>query len=387
MHPHPGPLPGPVIGPPLRVADVQERLPGEEAALRELHPGLDPPLVLRGADPRGIDSDAAGLRVLQPLPVPPRLQPVRRVHHRLHVVRDEQREHASEEPPGRLAARDHRQRRLRERQVDIAVAGEHRREHQRVQPPPPLPVGDHAEVAEVDLQLTARRRVVDPHRHPRPPRGVTALGRREPRQRPVGNRGPRPLQQLADLHQRQALPHPPGYLVLPGGQGLPRRAVPRRAGRADRPNHDADQLVGQPAFPAIAGKAGLLRGPDVPGRGLHVHPRTGRGRALAQPRQPRTQDFLHLCHQDLPERHPCHLSQNGTNRAILAGVVHQLATGVVPSPWQQPSAGGPMLMADDTASTLKRQDSVGTVREVADSFGMRVEEPLPGPLEFKNLLF
>jgi hypothetical protein len=28
-------------------------------------------------------------------------------------------------------------------------------------------------------------------------------------------------------------------------------------------------------------------------------------------------------------------------------VVHQLANQVVPSPWQQSSAGGPMLMADD----------------------------------------
>ena len=125
-----------------------------------------------------------------------------------HIFGDQDREHAAEELPGRLAARDHRQRRLRERQVHVAVAGEHRREHQRVQLPAPLPVGDHAEVAEVDLQLTARRRVVDPHRHPRPARRETALGRGEPRQRPVRDRGPRPLQQLADLHQRQVLPSP-----------------------------------------------------------------------------------------------------------------------------------------------------------------------------------
>ena len=53
----------------------------------------------------------------------------------------ENREHAAEELPRRLAARDHRLRRLRERQVHVAVPGEHRREHQRVQLPPPLPVG------------------------------------------------------------------------------------------------------------------------------------------------------------------------------------------------------------------------------------------------------
>lgn len=85
-----------------------------------------------------------------------------------NIFRDQDREHAPEKSPGRLAARDHRQRRLRERQEHVAVAGERRREHQRVQLPATVPVGDHPEVAEVDLQLTARRRVVDPHRHPRP---------------------------------------------------------------------------------------------------------------------------------------------------------------------------------------------------------------------------
>jgi hypothetical protein len=34
--------------------------------------------------------------------------------------------------------------------------------------------------------------------------------------------------------------------------------------------------------------------------------------------------------------------------ASKAEVVHHLATEVVPSPWQQPSAGGPMLIANDT---------------------------------------
>lgn len=86
-HPHLGPPPAPVVGLPLRVADVQERLPGEEAPLGELHPRLDPPLVLRRADPRRVDRDAAGLRVLQPLPVPPRLQPVRRVRVRADAGR------------------------------------------------------------------------------------------------------------------------------------------------------------------------------------------------------------------------------------------------------------------------------------------------------------
>ena len=95
--------------------------PGEEAALGELHAVFDPALILRGADPGRVHDQAAGLRVLQPFPVPPRLQPVRLVHHRLEVVRHQDLEHAAEKRPGRLAAGDHRGRGLRERQVHEAV--------------------------------------------------------------------------------------------------------------------------------------------------------------------------------------------------------------------------------------------------------------------------
>jgi len=88
VDPQPGPDPAPVIGPPLRVVDVQELLPGEEAPLREFHAGLDASLVLGRPDPRRVHDDPARLRVLQPLPVPPGLQPVGLVHHRLQVVRN-----------------------------------------------------------------------------------------------------------------------------------------------------------------------------------------------------------------------------------------------------------------------------------------------------------
>ena len=92
------------------------------------------------------------------------------------------------------------------------------------------------------------------------------------------------------------------FSLFPLPQPLPRLPVPGRAGRADRTRHHPDQVVGQLAFPAIAVQAGFLRGPDIPGRRLHVHPRAGRRRTLAQPRQPRTQDLFHLCHQDLQGR-------------------------------------------------------------------------------------
>jgi hypothetical protein len=50
----------------LPIGDARELLAGEEAALHELHPGLDPPFVLRRADPGGVGDQAAGLHVLQP---------------------------------------------------------------------------------------------------------------------------------------------------------------------------------------------------------------------------------------------------------------------------------------------------------------------------------
>ena len=98
VHPHPRPVPAPVLRPVLRVGDAGELLPGEEADLHELHAVFDPPLILRGADPGRVADQAAGLRVLQPLPIPPRLQPAGLVHHRLEVAGDEHLEHAAKKP-------------------------------------------------------------------------------------------------------------------------------------------------------------------------------------------------------------------------------------------------------------------------------------------------
>jgi hypothetical protein len=60
--------------------------------------------------------------------------------------------------------------------------------------------------------------------------------------------------------------------------------------------------------------------PAPPGRSrsLHVHARPACRRALALPREPRPQDLHHLCHQNLPESHPCRFSRTGTNREITA---------------------------------------------------------------------
>ena len=118
---------------------------------------------------------------------------------------------------------------------------------------------------------------------------------------------------------------------------------------AHRRHHLPDQLITQLRLPAVTGKTRSLRRPDIPHRGLHVHARTSRRRALARPAQPRPQDLFHLCHQNLPERHPLPSLQVRNEPEDHSRVVHQLANQVVPSPWQQPSAGGPMLMADERA--------------------------------------
>ena len=242
---------------------------------------------------------------------------------------------------------DHRGRRLRERQEHEAVPGQHRGEHQRVQLPAPVPVADHPQVAEVQLHLLAGLPVGHRHRHPRPRRAVPALLSREPRQRPVRHRRTGPLQQLPDLHQRQASLHPGGDLGLPRHQRLPRGAVPSRAGRAHRRDHLPEQLIGQLRLIPVAGQARRPRRVDIPAGGLHVHARPPGRRALARPGQPRPQDLSHLCHQNLPERHSLPSLPVRNEPEDHSRVVHQLATQVVPSPWQQPSAGGPMLMADD----------------------------------------
>ena len=123
--------------------------------------------------------------------------------------------------------------------------------------------------------------------------------------------------------------------------------MPGRAGRAHRPDHLPQQLITQLRLIPATGQARRLRRPDIPRGGLHVHARPPGRRALTRPGQPRPQDLYHLCHQNLPERHPLPSLPVRNEPEDHSRVVHQLANQVVPSPWQQPSAGGPMLMADD----------------------------------------
>ena len=138
---HPGPLPTPRLGSALRVGEIDEALAGEEALAHERHGPLHARLVLRGAHPRRVDHEPAGLRVLDERLVQPRLERVGPLDDRLHVVGDHRREHATEERPRRFAPGDHVLDRLTERQPHEAVARHDRREDQRVTHPPTAAVG------------------------------------------------------------------------------------------------------------------------------------------------------------------------------------------------------------------------------------------------------
>ena len=74
MHPLPGPLPTPRLGPPLGVGEINERLPGEERGTHERHGPLDTWLVLWATHPCRVDPQASRLGVLDERLVQPWLQ-------------------------------------------------------------------------------------------------------------------------------------------------------------------------------------------------------------------------------------------------------------------------------------------------------------------------
>ena len=110
MHPQPGPLPAPDLGPALRVGEINEALASEERAAHELHLALDAGLVLRRAHPSRVDLEPAGLGVLDERLVQAGLKRIGAIDDRGQVVGDQRGEHATEERPRRLAAGDHRAR-------------------------------------------------------------------------------------------------------------------------------------------------------------------------------------------------------------------------------------------------------------------------------------
>ena len=89
------------------VGEVDEGLAGEEVVLDVVHDPFDARLVGRGPHPGGVDDEAPGLGVLEEDVVEPGGGVLGLDDDRLHVVGDDDGEHAAEEAPGRLEAPDH----------------------------------------------------------------------------------------------------------------------------------------------------------------------------------------------------------------------------------------------------------------------------------------
>jgi hypothetical protein len=300
---HPGPLPTPPLGATLRVGEVDELLPGEEAAAHVGHRPLHAGLVLRRADPGRVDHEPAGLGVLHERVGQPRRHAVGLGHDRGEVVGDQHGEHPAEERPGRLTAGDHVLQRLAVAQPHEQVPGEHRREDQRVDHPAGLGdrVEEEAHPAEVDLQLLARLAVVDPHRRLVP--AVAQLLGAEPVQRALRHHHPAAGQQLTDLHHRQPVLEPPSNPGPLGLAALPRLTTPTRTRGPHRLHHRADQLVGQRLLAGLPGQPCGLGRLHVAADGLAVRRRQRGDRAQALPPHPQPQHLTNLGHGHLPVRH------------------------------------------------------------------------------------
>ena len=116
----------PGLGARPAVGQVDEGLSGEEVVLHVVDNALDAWLVGGSGHPGRVDDEAPGLRVLHEGVVDPRRRVLGRDDDRLHVVGDDDGEHAAEVAPGRLEAPDDLFGRLEKRRPDELVAAEAR---------------------------------------------------------------------------------------------------------------------------------------------------------------------------------------------------------------------------------------------------------------------
>ena len=193
-------------------------------------------------DPGRVGDETPRLGVLQPFAGQPRVRPRPPLATTgLMLSGTTTAEHAGEERPGLLAPGDDLLQRHRERQVHEHVPGKARGEHQRLQlAPPAVPRRDQPQIPEIDLQLTARRPVINRRGH-LATRRPAPLGR-EPVQRPLRHHHALPGQQDPDLHHRHAALDPRRDLLAggPPAPPTPRRARPGApAGPPTRPARSA----------------------------------------------------------------------------------------------------------------------------------------------------
>ena len=124
---------------------------------------------------------------------------------------------------------------------------------------------DQPQIPEIDLQLTARRPVIDRRGHLA---AATPLGR-EPVQRPLRHHHALPGQQDPDLHHRHVALDP--LHDLRGGLQLrPALAVPVRPHRPHYRHDLADELIGELPLTPIPQQAGRHRSRDITPAGLAV---------------------------------------------------------------------------------------------------------------------
>ena len=305
-------------------------------------------------DPGRVGDEPPRLGILQPLAGQPRVDRVRLRHHRAHVVRDHHGEHTAEERPGILTPGDDLLQRHRERQVHEHEPGKAGGEHQRVQLAAPALTGrDQPQVAEIDLQLTARRPVIDRRGHLLP--ASSAPPGREPVQRPLRHHHALPGQQDPDLDHRHPGLDPRGDLLAAGLQLRPALAMPVRPDRADHRHDLPDQLIGELILPAPTRQASRHRGRHIPFARLAVNTGLRGHRPLALPREPGPQRLTNLDHRHLPVHHPGDLQSldwRRSNRDDAGQAAHHAAgpaTGdrVVPCSWRKTPQPGPMTLADD----------------------------------------
>ena len=168
------------LGPGPAVGQVDEALAGEEVVPYVVDDPLHPWLVGRGPHPGGVDDEAPRLGVLDKHVVEPGavFSASMTIDFMLSGMTTgktpPKNPHAASKPLDHLFGG------LGEGRPDELVAAEARREDEPVADPALLAVGNEPETAKVDLELDARRRVVDPHGRPPPSRPRSARRRSGP---------------------------------------------------------------------------------------------------------------------------------------------------------------------------------------------------------------
>ena len=305
MHPQPGPLAAPLLGPALRVGEIDEVLAGEERAADELHLALHPRLVLRGTNPRRVDLEPAGLRVLDERLV----QAGARARSAPSTTADMLSGiNVANTPPKNAHAASHpaitasvvcrcvshtKQCRLKHA-VKINACTTRLR--------PVAGSNDQTHATEVDLQLVARFAVDDPDRRPPAP-GPAAHLSDVALHRPARNLDTAPSQQLVDLHRGEIVRDPRRDLVVVGHEHSPRLAVAVGAVRAHRLDNQADEHIGQLLVAAVADQPQRHRRIHIAAHRLAVEADQPLRRPDALAGQPQPQHLSNLEHSDLPERH------------------------------------------------------------------------------------